>query len=137
MTVQDYGITYDELEPHFDFAEKVFGTSGQAYKVKGQVVGDGNVFAPSRSDHFPLPPLENVYSAERFRQAALSLGLHPYRLPAANASGPYTNQYGVQMGPCNFCGYCSGYACYMYSKASPNLNILPALRQTPLFECKR
>ncbi|WP_168787430.1 GMC family oxidoreductase [Paraburkholderia aromaticivorans] len=136
MTVQDYGITYDELEPHFDFAEKVFGTSGQAYKVKGQIVGDGNVFAPSRSDHFPLPPLENVYSADRFRQAALSLGLHPYRLPAANASGPYTNQYGVQMGPCNFCGYCSGYACYMYSKASPNLNILPALRQTPLFELR-
>ena len=40
------------------------------------------------------------------------------------------------MGPCNFCGFCSGYACYMYSKASPNLNILPALRQTPLFELR-
>ena len=25
------GVTYDELEPHFDFAEKVFGTSGTAY----------------------------------------------------------------------------------------------------------
>ncbi len=40
------------------------------------------------------------------------------------------------MGPCNFCGFCSGYACYMYSKRSPNLNILPALRQTPLFELR-
>ena len=40
------------------------------------------------------------------------------------------------MGPCNFCGFCSGYACYMYSKASPNLNIPPALRQTPLFELR-
>ncbi|MFO7073703.1 GMC family oxidoreductase, partial [Pseudomonas aeruginosa] len=48
----------------------------------------------------------------------------------------WTNPYGVQMGPCNFCGFCSGYACYMYSKASPNLNILPALRQTPLFELR-
>ena len=33
-------------------------------------------------------------------------------LPAANASGPGP-PYGVQMGPCNFCGFCSGYACYM------------------------
>ncbi|MCO2720906.1 GMC family oxidoreductase, partial [Pseudomonas aeruginosa] len=77
-----------------------------------------------------------VYSAQLFRKAAEELGLHPYDLPAANASGPWTNPYGVQMGPCNFCGFCSGYACYMYSKASPNLNILPALRQTPLFELR-
>ncbi len=40
------------------------------------------------------------------------------------------------MGPCNFCGFCSGYACYMYSKASPNVNILPALRQEKRFELR-
>lgn len=39
MTIQDYGVSYEELEPHFDFAEKVFGTSGTAHTVKGQVVG--------------------------------------------------------------------------------------------------
>ena len=51
---------------------------------------------------------------------------------------PLTDQdpYGAQMGPCNFCGFCSGYACYMYSKASPNVNILPALRQEPKFELR-
>jgi gluconate 2-dehydrogenase alpha chain len=136
MTIQDYPVTYEELEPHFDFAEKVFGTSGQAYKVNGTIVGDGNIFEAPRSGNFPLPALQSVYSAERFREAALSLGMHPYRLPAANASGPYTNPYGVQMGPCNFCGYCSGYACYMYAKASPNLNILPSLRQAPNFELR-
>lgn len=27
MTIQDFGVSYEELEPHFDFAEKVFGTS--------------------------------------------------------------------------------------------------------------
>ncbi len=128
MTIQDYGVSYDELEPHFDFAEKVFGTSGHAYRVNGKVVGDGNVFEADRSDDFPLPAQLNTYSAQRFFDAAKSLGLHPYRLPSANTSGPYTNPYGVQMGPCNFCGFCSGYACYMYSKASPNLNILPALQ---------
>jgi gluconate 2-dehydrogenase alpha chain len=137
MTVQDFGISYEELEPHFDFAEKVFGTSGDAYRVKGKLTGiGGNVFAPDRSDHYPLPALQNVYSADIYGKAASSIGLHPYRLPAANASGPYTNPYGAQLGPCNFCGFCSGYACYMYSKASPNLNILPVLRLQPLFELR-
>ncbi|AQS87898.1 gluconate 2-dehydrogenase [Neoasaia chiangmaiensis NBRC 101099] len=133
MNLQDYGVTYEELEPFFDKAEKVFGTSGEPYKINGQVAGNGNVFAPSRSDKFPLPPMKDVYSASLFRKAATAAGYHPYSLPAANASAQYTNPYGVQMGPCNFCGFCSGYDCYMYSKASPNVNILPALRRDPNF----
>lgn len=134
MHLQDYGVTYQELEPFFDKAEKIFGTSGQAYTVNGRIVGQGNVFAPDRSDHFPLPAMEDTYSASLFRKAAAKVGYNPYSIPAANASQPYTNPYGCQMGPCNFCGYCSGYACYLYSKASPNVNILPALRQNPRFK---
>ncbi|MBE7618535.1 GMC family oxidoreductase [Komagataeibacter sp. FXV2] len=136
MNLQDYGVTYDELEPFFDRAEKVFGTSGEPYKINGKVVGQGNVFSPSRSGPFPLPALKDVYSAHLFRKAATEAGFHPYSMPAANASAQYTNPYGAQMGPCNFCGYCSGYACYMYSKASPNVNILPVLRRDPLFELR-
>ncbi|QDH16773.1 GMC family oxidoreductase [Swingsia samuiensis] len=133
MNLQDYGVTYKELEPFFDKAEKVFGTSGEAYTVNGKVVGNGNIFAGDRSDNFPLPPMQDTYTAQVFRKAASQAGYHPYSLPAANASKPYTNTYGCQMGPCNFCGYCSGYDCYLYSKASPNVNILPALRQSPNF----
>ncbi len=133
MHLQDYGVTYGELEPFFDKAEKVFGTSGEASSVRGQKTGRGNIFAPDRSDHFPLPPMADTFSASVFRAAATDMGYHPFSIPAANASQPYTNPYGCQMGPCNFCGYCSGYACYLYSKASPNVNILPALRQDRRF----
>jgi len=139
MTIQDFGVSYGELEPYFDFAEKVFGTSGTAWSVKGQVVGDGkggNPYAADRSSDFPLPAQKNTVSAQLFEKAARDVGYHPYNLPSANTSGPYTNPYGCQMGPCNFCGYCSGYVCYMYSKASPNLNILPALKQEPRFELR-
>ncbi|AOX20587.1 GMC family oxidoreductase [Kozakia baliensis] len=133
MNLQDYGVTYEELEPFFDKAEKVFGTSGEPYKINGEIVGKGNIFSPSRSDRFPLPAMQDVYTAHLFRKASEAAGYNPYSLPAANASAQYTNPYGAQMGPCNFCGYCSGYDCYMYSKASPNVNILPALRQDPGF----
>lgn len=139
MTIQDFGVSYEELEPYFDFAEKVFGTSGTAWSVNGEIVGrgkGGNPFAADRSQPFPLEAQKNPVSALLFQQAAEAVGYHPYNLPSANTSGPYTNPYGAQMGPCNFCGYCSGYACYMYSKASPNVNILPALRQEPKFELR-
>lgn len=136
MTIQDWGVTYEELEPHFAFAEQVFGTSGQAYKVNGQIVGDGNPFDADRSTAFPLPPMQNTYSASLFGKAAASCGYHPFSIPSANASQAYTNPYGCQMGACTFCGFCSGYACYNYSKASPNVNILPALRFEPLFEIR-
>ena len=117
----------------------MFGTSGTAYTVKGEKVGagkGGNPFAPDRSSDFPLPAQMNSVSAMLYGKAAESVGYHPYNMPSANTSGPYTNPYGAQMGPCNFCGFCSGYACYMYSKASPNVNILPALRLDPRFELR-
>lgn len=136
MTIQDWGVTYEELEPHFAFAERVFGTSGQAYKVNGQIVGDGNPFDADRSTPFPLPAMKNTYSAELYKKAAAECGYHPFRIPAANASQAYTNPYGCQMGACTFCGFCSGYACYNYSKASPNVNILPALERESRFELR-
>ena len=136
MTIQDFGVTYDELEPHFDFVEKVFGTSGRAYRVNHQVVGDGNFFEANRSSEFAMPPQKVPYTAHLFGKAAKELGLHPFVAASSNASGPYTNPYGCQMGPCNFCGFCSGFACYNYSKASPNVNIMPALRNVANFELR-
>jgi len=136
MLLQDWGVSYEELEPYFTFAERVFGTSGQAYTVNGKIVGPGNPFDPDRSTEFPLPAMKNTYSAQLFHDAALKVGFHPFSLPSANASEAYTNPYGCQMGPCTFCGFCSGYACYNYSKASPNVNVLPALRNESKFELR-
>ena len=36
LTIQDWGVTYDELEPHFDRFEKLCGTSGKAGNLRGQ-----------------------------------------------------------------------------------------------------
>ncbi|MBU9553348.1 GMC family oxidoreductase [Burkholderia multivorans] len=136
MTIQDFGVTYDELEPYFDFAEKVFGTSGKAGNLNGRLQSGGNPFEGPRSAEYPTPPLQNGLGAQLFERAAWDAGFHPYPSPAANASTPYTNPYGVRLGPCNFCGFCEGYGCYMYSKASPQTTILPALMHKPNFELR-
>jgi len=136
MTIQDFPVTYDELEPHFDHFEYVCGTSGKAGVINGKRVEGGNPFEGSRSREFPLGPNPNYLGAEMYYKAALEHGYHPYPIPASNASASYVNPYGCQMGPCNFCGFCSDYGCLNYSKASPNVCILPVLRQRPGFELR-
>ena len=136
MTIQDFGVTYEELEPHFDFAEKVFGTSGKAGNLNGKIVPGGNPREGARSSEYPTPPLQNTYGATLFEKAAREVGFNHYPAPAANTSQPYTNPYGVRLGPCNFCGFCENYGCYMYSKASPQTTILPVLLKKPNFELR-
>lgn len=136
MTIQDYPFTYEELEPHFTMFEDVCGTSGQAGNIKGKIIQGGNPFEAPRSGNYPNPPLKTLYSGNIFKKATEKLGLHPFPLPASNASKPYTNPYGVRLGPCNYCGYCEDFGCYMYSKASPQATILPALIPMTNFELR-
>jgi len=136
MTIQDHGVTYAELEPHYAMFEDVCGTSGKAGNIDGRIVPGGNPLEGPRSGEYPLPPLQKTYSQDLFEKAALEVGYHPFPAPASNASGPYTNPYGVRLGPCNFCGYCENYGCYMYSKASPQTTIMPVLLRKKNFELR-
>ncbi|HMI95951.1 MAG TPA: hypothetical protein VK479_05515, partial [Micropepsaceae bacterium] len=91
MTIQDFGITYAELEPYYDKFEKLCGISGQAGNLKGQKIEGGNIFEGPRSDHYPNKPLARNFAASTFETAAKNLGYHPFPQPSANASEAYTN----------------------------------------------
>ena len=129
MTVQDYPFTYDEMEPFFDKFEKICGTSGQAGNIQGSTVEGGNPFEAPRQNPYPTKPLKPQYSSILFSKASKELGYHPFPIPAANCSEPWTNPYGVQLGVCNYCGFCERFACFNNSKASPQSCVLPALKQ--------
>ena len=62
MNLQDWGVTYEELEPHYDRFEYLCGISGQAGNVNGQMVAGGNPFEGPRKRGYPLPPLERSAS---------------------------------------------------------------------------
>jgi gluconate 2-dehydrogenase alpha chain len=136
MTIQDYPVTFEELEPHFDHFEKVCGATGTAGNLRGTIKAGGNPFEGARSDEFPSPPLPPVYGSQLFAKAAAELGYKPFPLPAANSSRAYTNPYGVRQGPCNMCGFCERFGCFMYSKASPQTTILPILVNRPNLEVR-
>ncbi|HXE18889.1 MAG TPA: GMC family oxidoreductase [Castellaniella sp.] len=133
MTIQDWGVTYAELEPHYDQFDYLCGISGQAGNVGGQIQPGGNPFEGPRQRGYPLPPLKRSYATVLFDRAAKDVGFHPFPCPAANTSAPYKNPLGIQMGACTYCGYCEWFGCGNYSKASPQTTLLPALRQRPNF----
>jgi gluconate 2-dehydrogenase alpha chain len=136
VSAQDWGLTYDELEPHYDRFEYLCGISGKAGNIKGQIQAGGNPFEGWRSREYPTPPMKEPYFAALFRNAANDLGYHPFPQPSANLSQPYTNPEGVSMNACVFCGFCERFACEHYAKSSPQTIILPVLAKEPNFELR-
>ena len=134
MLLQDWGVTAEELEPYLTRFEYVLGISGKAGNLNGQIIEGGNPFEPSRSKEFPLPPLPDTYDSVLFAEVAKTMGYHPFPRPSANASAAYVNEYGMQLGPCNYCGFCERFGCLNYSKASPQTCVLDALKRKPNFE---
>ncbi len=135
-TSQDWGVTYEELEPHFDRFEYLYGISGKAGNLKGAIRPGGNPFEGARSREYPNPPLKMPYSSSLFRKTAESLGYKPFPVPTAANSRPYTNEYGATINACVYCGYCQFFACEMGAKASPQTAVLPALMNNKNFELR-
>src|ERR1700729_3090067 len=96
MTIQDYGVTYDDLEPHYDRFEYLCGTSGAAGNLKGQILEGGNPFEGPRSRPYPTPAQEQPFSYTLFAKAARELGYKPFPQPSGNLSQAYENPLGVR-----------------------------------------
>src|SRR6266568_4339740 len=135
-TSQDWGFTYDELEPHFDRFEYLYGICGKAGNLKGQIQPGGNPFEGPRSRDYPNPPMKTAYAGSLFGKAAGELGYHPFPAPSANMTRPYTNPYGVTLGACVYCGYCERFGCEMGAKASPQTTVLPVLLANKNYELR-
>jgi gluconate 2-dehydrogenase alpha chain len=133
MTIQDWGVTYEELEPYYDRYEYLCGISGKAGNLQGKIQPGGNPFEGPRRREYPNPPMEMSYPPVLFQQAAASLGYKPFPHPTANMSRAYTNPLGVQLGPCTYCGFCEKFGCGNYSKASAQTTILPVLMRKQNF----
>ena len=136
MTIQDWGVAYNELEPFYDQFEYLCGTSGTAGNLNGKIHEGGNPFEGPRSRPYPTPAQAQPFSHTLFAKAATELGYKPFPQPSGNLSQAYTNPLGVKMGPCTYCGYCEWFGCGNYSKASPQTTVLPVLIRKPNFEAR-
>lgn len=127
--MQDWGVTYDELEPYFNRAELLMGISGKAGNLRGKPMEGGNIFEGWRSAEYPTPPTKIPYFPALFRDAARTLGYHPHPIPSATISQAYTNPDGVTRPGCSYCGFCARFGCMIGSKAQPSNTLLPVIER--------
>lgn len=115
-TLEDWPITYADLEPYYTKADEEVGVSGLA---------GANPFDAPRSKPYPLPPMPVKSSGVLFARAAKKLGLHPYPAPLAILSRPYRGRSG-----CMHCGFCQWFGCEFGAKSSTLASLIPMAERT-------
>lgn len=110
-TLEDWPITYDDLEPYYEKAEWEIGVSGD--------VGPDPFKAPRRKP-LPMPPLPPNREYEVLKPAALRLGLHPFDIPMLRNSVPYGGRPS-----CMRCRWCVGFACEVNAKCGTQNTVIP------------
>jgi len=118
LTIQDFGITWEEIEPYYTRAEEMMGTSGKAGNLNGVKIEGGNIFEGPRSKEFPNPPHAMPYIPLFVRQAAKE-----WVSPVSDAVVDLEPELQrPRMGPriaCQYCGHCSGFGCMVEPRPVP------------------
>lgn len=117
--IQDWGITYDQIEPYYDTFEKMAGISGETVKLYGK-----------RSNPYPTGPMIKTPVLAEFEQAAKKLGYKPYMIPSANLSENYENPDGISRTACQYCAFCENFGCEYGAKADPVVTVIPVAKKT-------
>ena len=121
-TFEDWGITYDELEPYFNTFEKTAGISGEENPLGGD-----------RSESYPTPPMLKSRSLRMFEEAAKSMKLTPVMMPSANLSEQYENPDGETINACQYCAFCERFACEYDAKATPEVTVIKTAQKSDKF----
>lgn len=121
-TLDDWPLSYDELEPYYEKAEWEIGVAGDDSR---------NPFAPPRRRPQPMPPFEYNTEAKRLEPAARRLGLHPFPIPMLRNSVRYDGR-----GACIRCRYCVGFACEVDAKCGTHNTVIPKALATGLCELR-
>src|ERR1017187_10850120 len=115
-TLEDWPISYADLEPYYEKAEWEMGVSGDT---------SNNIFAAPRSKPLPMPPLPPNQEYQVLHPAAKRLGLHPFDIPMLRNSVPYNGRRS-----CMRCRWCVGFACEVNARTGTHNTVIPAALAT-------
>jgi choline dehydrogenase-like flavoprotein len=121
-TLEDWPISYQDLEPFYEKAEWEIGVSGDDSQ---------NPFAPPRKMPQPMPPFENNREGKILSEAARRLGWHPFSIPMLRNSVPFNGRAG-----CIRNRTCVGYACPVDAKNGSQNTVIPIAMKTGNCEVK-
>jgi len=111
-TLDDWPISYQDLEPYYEKAEWEMGVSGDDTQ---------NPFKAPRRKPLPMPPLAPNREYEILGPAAKRLGLHPFDIPMLRNTVPYNGRRS-----CMRCRWCVGFACEVDARTGTHNSVIPA-----------
>lgn len=114
--LDDWPITYEELEPYYSAVEWAVGVSGEVSTAPGE---------PMRSKPYPLPPLNATGPGVLLEVGAKKLGWSSKAAPMAILSKEYNGRQ-----PCHNCGFCLGFPCEWGAKSGANYTMIPEALQS-------
>ena len=115
-TIEDWPISYEDLEHCYEKAEWEIGVAGDDSQ---------NPFAPPRKKPQPMPPFENNREGKVLAAAATRLGLHPFPIPMLRNSVPYNGRPA-----CIRNRTCVGFACPVDGKNGTQNTVIPTAMAT-------
>ncbi len=115
-TLEDWPISYHDLEPCYEKAEWEIGVAGDDCR---------NPFAPPRGKPQPMPPHPYNLEARILESAGRRLGLHPFPIPMLRNSIPYAGRPA-----CIGCRCCVGFACEVNAKCGTHNTVIPRALDT-------
>lgn len=121
-TLEDWPLSYQELEPYYEKAEWEIGVAGDDTQ---------NPFAPPRAKNHPMPPFSHNKEAEILLGAAKRLGYHPFPIPMLRNSIPYNGRPA-----CIRMRTCVGFACPVNAKCGTHNTVIPKALSTGLCELR-
>jgi len=130
-TLEDWPVSYDDMEPYYDHIEYEVGVSGRAGNIQGQINPEGNIFEGPRRRDYPMPPLRSCDFLDHMLEAGRSVGYNPYHGPAAINSQAYDGRPG-----CQYHGYCDRGGCHVRAKNSTDVSTIPKALATGNLEVR-
>ena len=122
-TLDDWPVTYDDLEPYYERAEWEIGVSGD---------DSNNPFKGPRNRPLPMPPVGLPSIEHRTLDAAArKIGLHPFDIPMLRNSVPYNGRPA-----CMRCRWCVGFACEVDAKCGTQNTVLRTALKTGNLELR-
>lgn len=110
-TLEDWSISYNDLEPYYEKAEWEIGVSGES---------GANPFESVRKKPYPMPAFTYNREGQLLYDASKRLGLHPFPIPMLRNSIRYNGRPA-----CYRMRSCVGFACPVNAKCGTHNTVIP------------